>query len=388
MKLLHTSDWHLGHELYGVDRRDEFAAMLLNVRNAIDLHRPDAMIIAGDVFDTSMPAIEVQTVLANALVDFHRLHPDMVIVVTSGNHDSANRHEIFRTPWRALNVHAIGNINPSAPHENIIEIPGKGYIAAVPFVNERILPADYLQRLVDSVPANGLPLVLSAHLAVVGADFSGHKRAQTETAEFVGNLRTLPIADIASGFDYLALGHIHSPQFIHGAGHHRARYCGSPLPIGFDEAAAPHGISLVEIQSRGDEPQVTHIEFEPLRRLVTLPDPTTFLPWNEMLEYLKSYRADEPQLLRLNVLLNKPLPDNRRQLIADALTDPNLTLCTINARRPEVGAAAGVRVRSVSEFQAEDPLTIAKEYAAYAGMPLTEDMADLFREVLSEIKQQ
>lgn len=387
MKLLHTSDWHLGHELYGVDRRDEFAAMLLNIRAVIERHRPDAMIIAGDVFDTSMPSIEVQTLLANALVDFHKLHPDMVIVVTSGNHDSANRHEIFRTPWRALNVHAIGNINPSDLSANIIKVPGKGYIAAVPFVNERILPDGYFQTLIDAVPADNLPLVLSAHMAVLGADFRGHKRTQTETSEFVGNLRTCSISDFASGFDYLALGHIHSPQFIHGAGHHRVRYSGSPLPIGFDEANVAHGVSIIEISGRGAEPVVEHIEFKPLRQLVTLPDPDNYLPWDEMLELLKTYKSAAPQLLRLNILIDKPLPDNRRQLIADALGSRNLTVCTINGRRPETGKSSGVRVRSVSEFQAEDPLIIATEYATYAGTPMTEEMARLFRKVISEIQQ-
>ncbi len=388
MKLLHTSDWHLGHELYGVDRRDEFAAMLLNIRNVIATHRPDCMIIAGDVFDTSMPAIEVQKLLANALVDFHRLHPEMVIVVTSGNHDSANRHEIFRTPWQALNVHAIGNIDPENPAANIIEIPGKGYVAAVPFVNERMLPANYFQRLLDAVPDNNLPLVLSAHMAVIGADFNGHKRTQTETAEYIGNIRAAEISTLASGYDYLALGHIHRPQFVHGGGHHRIRYSGSPLAIGFDEAASAHGVSIIDIRERGAEPQVEAINFEPLRRLVTLPDPETFLKWDDMLELLIKYHPAQPELLRLNILADNPLPDNRRQLIADALAGSNAVCCTINAKRTETGGTENIRIRSVREFQNEDPLAIAREYAKFNGTPLTDEMTELFRQITLDLENE
>lgn len=385
MKLLHTSDWHLGHELYGINRRDEFAAMLLNIKQVIKEHRPDAMLIAGDIFDSAIPPIEVQTLFANALVDFHRTSPEMTIIATSGNHDSANRHEIFRHPWRAYNVHCIGIADTVHPEENVIEIPGKGYICATPFINERHIPKGFFQRMIDSVPHNDLPIILSAHTAVVGADFKGHRRLATDTAEYIGNIRTTNLGNIAIGFDYLALGHIHCAQFIHGAGHHRVRYCGSPLPIGFDEADSSHGVSIVEIARRGAEPRVEHVEFKPLRRLVTLPYSNSFMSWDQMLDMLKSYSPNEPQLLRLNIELDRPLPDNRRQLVAEAIGNKDITLCTINVRRPESGSTSGVRLRSVSEFQAEDPLTIAKEYAEYAGMPMTAEMASLFSEVVSEI---
>lgn len=386
MKLLHTSDWHLGHELYGINRRDEFAAMLLNIKEVIKEHRPDVMLIAGDIFDSAIPPIEAQTLFANALVDFHQTSPEMTIIATSGNHDSANRHEIFRHPWRAHNVHCIGIPNTSRPEENIIEIPGKGYVCAVPFINERLIPEGFYQRIIDSVPHNDLPIVLSAHTAVVGADFRGHRILETDSAEFIGNIRTTNLGNLATGFDYLALGHIHCPQFIHGAGHHRARYCGSPLPIGFDEADASHGVSIVDIARRGAQPIIEHIDFKPLRRLVTLPDSNSFLPWNQMLDMLKCYDPHEPQLLRLNIELDQPLPDNRRQLVADAIGNKDITLCTINVRRPTTsGSTSGVRLRSVSEFQAENPLTIAREYAEYAGMPMTDDMARLFSDVISEI---
>ncbi len=387
MKLLHTSDWHLGHELYGINRRDEFAAMLLNIQKVIEQHRPDVMIIAGDIFDSSIPPIEAQTLFANALAEFHRQNPEMTIIATSGNHDSANRHEIFRHPWRAHNVHTIGSIDPERPEANIIEIPGKGYVCAVPFVNERLIPEGFFQSIVDKVPQNELPIVLTAHTAVRGADFNGHKRMETDTAEFIGNIKTTDITTLAGGFDYLALGHIHTPQFVHGAGHHRVRYCGSPLPVGFDEADASHGVSIIELSARGAEPKVEHITFTPLRRLVTLPDSANYLSWDAMLELLKGYNPGEPQLLRLNIELDRPLPDNRRQLVAEALGNKNVTLCAFNVRRPAAGNICGVRLRSVSEFQTEDPLTIAKEYAEYAGTPMTDEMATLFSQVVSEISK-
>ena len=121
MKLIHTSDWHLGHTLYGYDRTIEQKAMLEQMVELVREHKPDVFLISGDVYHTSQPSAAVQTMFSEAMVKLHCTHPDMYIVVIAGNHDSASKHEIFTTPWKALNVYAIGNLDKENPQEHIIK---------------------------------------------------------------------------------------------------------------------------------------------------------------------------------------------------------------------------------------------------------------------------
>lgn len=97
MKILHTADWHLGQSLYGFDRLDEQRRFLGQLCEVVAEERPDAMVVAGDVFDISMPSAAAQRVYAEGLLAIHAAVPEMVIVIVAGNHDSASRLEIYRT---------------------------------------------------------------------------------------------------------------------------------------------------------------------------------------------------------------------------------------------------------------------------------------------------
>ena len=96
MKILHTSDWHLGHTLYNYDRTEEQADMLRQMTEIVEKHKPDVFLLSGDVYHTPQPSAAVQTMFTDAMVRIHDANPGMTIVVTAGNHDSGTRHEIFR----------------------------------------------------------------------------------------------------------------------------------------------------------------------------------------------------------------------------------------------------------------------------------------------------
>lgn len=215
MKILHTSDWHLGHTLYNYDRTEEQKAMLRQMADIVEIERPDVFILCGDVYHTSQPSAAVQTMFTEALIDIRDANPDMTIVVTAGNHDSGTKHEIFRTPWKALKVHTIGRVDKDNIYEHIIEIPGKGYILAVPYCNERCIPEGFFQSLLDTVGEKneaGLPVIMTAHTSVKGCNIAGHDN----TSEFtVGGIDYLDIDQLGEGYDYLALGHIHHAQYVH-----------------------------------------------------------------------------------------------------------------------------------------------------------------------------
>ena len=171
MKILHTSDWHLGHTIYNYDRMEEQKAMLEQMVTLVAEHKPDVFLLCGDVYHTSQPSSSVQTMFTDAMVKIHNAHPDMKIIVTAGNHDSGTKHEIFRNPWMALNVHVIGTLNKINSDEHIIEIPHKGYIIAIPYVNERNMPEGFFQELLEQVNkqnSENLPIIMTAHTTVSG----------------------------------------------------------------------------------------------------------------------------------------------------------------------------------------------------------------------------
>lgn len=378
MKILHTSDWHLGHSLYNFDRTEEHRAMLSQMADIVREHKPDVFLICGDVYHTAQPSAAVQTMLMEALIEIRDANPGMTIVITAGNHDSGSKLDIFRSPWRILKVHTIGNLNKESISEHIIEIPGQGFIAAIPYCHERNLPDGFFQSMVDAISERNicnLPVVLTAHTTVKGCDFSGHDNS---SEYMVGGIDSLDIKELGEGYDYLALGHIHHAQFVH-TGKHNVRYSGSPLAVSFDENYT-HSVSLVEISGHGEMPLVNVIDIENTRPLVTLPT-EGMTTWDEAKGLLRNFPNDIPAYIRLNVEVDDFLP-------AEAYTEAqNLTegkkcrLCHINAKRRQQ-KKNDVKTITVQEFQSESPIQIAQRYADDIGITFDEEMQQLFNETL------
>lgn len=380
LKILHTSDWHLGHALYGYDRTEEQAAMLAQMVRLVANHQPDVLLVSGDIYHTAQPSAAVQTLFTNAVVELHNAHPQMAIVITAGNHDSGTRHEIFREPWRALNVHALGTIDREHPESHIIPIAGKGYVVAVPYCNERNLPDGFLQDLLDRVEERNreslLPVVMMAHTTVSGCDFQGHDNA---TEYVVGGIDSLGLDDFGHGYDYLALGHIHHGQWLAG-GEHRARYSGTPIPVSFDEDYA-HNVTLLTLGKHGDKP--TDVQLLPIdnpRPLVTLPT-EGMATWEEAQSLLKEFPDDIPAYIRLNVLLDDLLPPDANAVAEALAKDKRCRFCLINAKRRNAAQTA-TRTFTVQEFQEQQPIDIARQYAEDTGVAFDEEMTELFNEAL------
>ena len=358
--------------------------MLLQMIQIVKEQKPDVFLLCGDVYHTPQPSSAVQTMLTNVLLEIHKTNPEMVIVMTAGNHDSGVKHEIFQSPWRELNVYAIGQIERENPDEHIIEVPGKGYVIAVPYCTERNMPNGFYQLLTDRVKkknANGLPIVMTAHTTVRGCDFTGHDHA---TDAIVGGIDATDLEQMGDGYDYLALGHIHHGQFVH-SGKHNVRYCGTPLPVSFDEAYT-HSVSMVEIGKHGERPTVTEIEIENPHPLVTLPA-DGFTTWEEAKELLVKFPNDIPAYIRLNVEVEDFLP-LEAQAEAGLLTeDKQCRFCCINVRR-KTARRTEAKMLSVQEFQAEEPIDIAQRYAEDLGINFDDEMQEMFRAVALLVKSE
>ncbi len=383
MKILHTSDWHLGHTLYNYDRTQEQMAMLLRMVDVVREEKPDLFLLCGDVYHTPQPSAAVQTMFTNALVAIHDANPEMTMVITAGNHDSGTKHDIFRTPWRALKVHTIGSVNPNQIEDLIIEIAGKGYVIAVPYVNERNMPKGLFQELLNKVEeknSNNLPVVMTAHLTVSGCDFAGHEHA---TDYAVGGIDSYNIEEMGSGYDYLALGHIHHAQFVHG-GHHRVRYSGTPIPVSFDENY-PHSLTMVELTSHHEKPIIREVEIETHRPLVTLPTEGA-VSWEKAKQLLANFPDDVEAYIRLHVEVEDFLPAEAHaeaQLISE---NKKCRFCVINTRRLN-SPIREAKMMSVQEFKSEEPIDIAKRYAEDLGIEFDNDMNELFQQTLDILSE-
>lgn len=393
MKILHTSDWHLGHVLYGYDRTDEQQSMLDQMVKIVEEQKPDVFLLCGDVYHTTDPRPAVQKMFNRTIAALCKSCPEMTIVVTAGNHDSGTKHEIFKTPWESLNVYTVGKFDKDNLDSHIIEIPGKGYVIALPFTNDRYLPEDIYQQLIGLVNqrnTEGLPVVLSAHTAISGVDFAGHDDVSDKR---VGGVDVVDVSSIGDGYDYLALGHIHKPQFVH-TGKHNVRYSGSPMAVSFDEAYE-HSVTIVDIPAHNaglTDENFTFLEIKNPRPMVTLPNPKNtkeFGQWDEVCAQYSDFPADNKAYVRLNIIDPEHMPSNAYDQAVAQAEGKDYYFCFINAKRRTSGQGNGAqRQMTVEEFQATDPWKVVQMYAADTNSALfnEEDMQPLFNEVLEELK--
>lgn len=275
MRILHTSDWHLGRQFHGVSLDEDHDVVLDQVRGAIDLYRPQVLIIAGDVFDRASPP---QSALSRLGAFLRRVMGgnDLVVVIIAGNHDSAAQIGM-------LSVLAAGNRTlvrgPLDRDERplIVDHPeGQVAISALPFAYEFAAracfeeegiscPADVIRAQMASARQHlpeGARWVVVAHAFVDGAAASESERPLSRT---VGGIETVP-ASAFEGAHYVALGHLHRPQ---AAGATHIRYSGAPLAFGFDEEGQEKSLSLVDIAADGSV-VVTPLPIMPHRNVRTI----------------------------------------------------------------------------------------------------------------------
>lgn len=376
MKILHTSDWHLGHTLYGYDRREEQRAMLSQIAEIVREERPDLLLVSGDVFDVAQPPSWAQTMLVEALMEIHRAYPEIAVVVTAGNHDSGTRHEIFRKPMHTLGIHLVGVLSrEDSGAGHIVELPGKGFVVAVPYVHERNMPEGFIDELMAQVElrnAEGLPVVISAHTTVIGADFTGH----TFVGErYVGGIDGVKVERFGTGYDYLALGHIHRPQFVH-TGRHNVRYSGTPLAVSFDEAF-PHTVSIVEIGAHGERPNVRERKIENPWPLETLPSDGA-VGWDEAKKLFEDFPGERKAYIRLNVEVEDFLPSGANAEAARIAEGKECRFCLINPVRKRAAAYEEKKL-TVKEFKDLDPVEVARRYINESGGVFEGELEELFR---------
>lgn len=389
MKIIHTSDWHLGQNFFGYDRSEDHESMISQLIELIHAEEPDSLVIAGDIFDVATPNTAVQKNFAEAIVRIHDARPSMTIVCISGNHDSASRHEIHQTLWEALKVKMIGKANMTDMTDNIIPIDGKGWIVAIPYTNERFLNDEFysnLEAAVKEKTGEELPIIYVGHAAITGCDHTGH---DLMNGRFVGGIEYTGLEELGNVYDYIALGHIHKAQTF---GNGRARYCGTPLPVSFDEVRSgyEHGFSIVEIDTHGSIPSIRTVDVECPHPLVSIPS-EGHAPWKEVIAELKKFPSDIMAYIRLNVLLkdSEMMPFDKDRQIEEALAGKVARYAVTNPTRESVVSEetrqSAIKTITVEELQKLDPVTVLKSFAESKGYTFSEKFQEMFNKVYRNI---
>lgn len=278
MRILHTSDWHLGRSFHNTNMLDAQQHAIDFIVSTITEHDIDLVLLAGDVYDRALPPVDAVSMFDQALVDMRAAGAQ--VVVTSGNHDSAIRLGFMSRMMRNAGVYI--RTMPETITEPIIfdDHTGKVCIWAVPYLEPRTIAQEFgveanhysvvsyvMEQVRDTIAQRGLAdatHIMMAHLFAAGAAGSDSEKNIGEGTE-VGTLGQVP-ADMFADMDYVALGHLHGRQTMSET----VRYCGSPVAYSFSEHAHRKGMWLIDTGVEGMS--IEPVDIPQLKTLAVLKD--------------------------------------------------------------------------------------------------------------------
>ena len=389
MKILHTSDWHLGQTLHQYERGHEHARFLDWLLEQLEAEQVDALLIAGDLFDHTNPSAASQRQLYHFLAQARARLPQLAIVMIAGNHDSPGRIEAPGPLLSLFDASAIGAVGrpadgasdeDSAAQLDRLILPLKdrsGTVAAwciaMPFLRPADLPrvATSETEALDSYQAGMAQLYRQAWQQVQARRQPGqaviamghcHMRGgqvseESERRLVIGGAEALPSALFDPGIAYVALGHLHLAQRV--GGDPTRRYCGSPLPLSFAEVDYPHQVLLIELSGEA----VTEVrELRIPRAVELLRLPRQPAPLEQVLKQLEALElpqrpeAEQPYLL-VRVQLDQPEPGLRASIEAALAGKPVrlVRIETSHARSAELAEANHKPQVSVEELATLEP---------------------------------
>ncbi|RKH30210.1 exonuclease subunit SbcD [Corallococcus praedator] len=411
MRLLHTSDWHLGHTLYDVSREAEHTAFLTWLLATLESEEVDALLVAGDIFDTANPSAEAQAAWYHFIARARRALPKLDVVVVGGNHDSAARLDAPDPLFTALGVRVVGGLprQQGALELERLVVPvhdarGKvgAWVAAVPYLRPSDLPpvADAtVDRLVEGVRSvyaevldgarrrrrSGQALVTMGHCYMTGSELS----ELSERKILGGNQHALPVDLFPEDVAYAALGHLHKAQRV--GGREGVRYSGSPLPLSLSEAHYKHQVLLVDVED-GALNQVRPLPVPRTTDMVRVParDALVLADVLELLAALPAFEPGMPESMRpyLEVCVSLPRPEPAlRHKVEQALEGRAARLVKLTPFYTGTGGAlADVRPGlSLRERTPED--VFLARYARDFKEPPTPELLESFHALLTQVQE-
>lgn len=396
MKLLHTSDWHLGRSLHYRRRYTEFEQFLQWILQTLQQQQVDVLVIAGDVFDTTAPSHRAQTLY------YQFLHQVAVsscrhVVITAGNHDSPSFLNAPKALLRALNVQVIGNV-PESLEEEVLELKNTSgetelIVCAVPYLRDRELRsaeagetledkerkllagirqhyqavAEYAENLRSRAGAD-VPILATGHLFTAG----GKTQEGDGVRElYVGSLAHVTAGIFPENLDYVALGHLHVPQLVGGKSH--IRYSGSPLPMGFGEAKQQKSVALVTFTGR--QPSVELLPVPTFQRLASIRG-----DWQAIEPQLQALISSQESVWIEVIYQSNELLPNLRERIDDLLAGSAIEVLRVRDNR--------VIQRVMQQAQVEETLDDLSEQEVFERVLTAHQIAEEQKPALRASYQQ
>jgi len=408
MQIIHTSDWHLGHQLLGVSRENEQQVFLNWLFDTLQQTGADALIVAGDIFDTANPPAWAWRLLYQFLAKVKQQLPKLDLILVAGNHDSPSKLDAPDHLLKAFDINLIGSLPRHADNsldtdKLIIELTdstGKvaARVAAVPFLRpgdldlasiddcddkliagvERVYQAlaDKIKQQNNSDQAS----IAIAHAYLVSSTIS----EMSERRILGGNQHALPIEKFADNFDYTALGHLHKPQQLGGR---NVYYSGSIIPLSLSERDYKHQVKLVEFKGATLQ-SVTPILIP--RTVDMLSIPTQAEPLDRVLSLLNDLKLEEiphylQPLLEVKILLDKPQA-MLRDKIMKVLVDKPVRLVKISTSYIEhKNNSLAFDGKKLDQLQPEHVFSL--KYSQQYGEEPPEEYINAFASLLNETQQ-
>ena len=406
MRILHTSDWHLGQHFMGKSRQAEHQALIDWLLAQVDAHAVDAVLIAGDIFDTGAPPSYARELYSDLVVKLH--HAGVALLLLGGNHDSVATLGESRALLAVLSTTVVAAVGGPANH--VVVLPQRNgdagcIVCAVPFVRPRdVLQSQagqsaqekqqglqaaiqaYYQSVVDAGRAQQtalhntlgrvVPLMATGHLTTVGANSNESVREI-----YVGSLDAFPTAAFPP-VDYIALGHIHKPQKVGGLNH--IRYCGSPIPLGFDEAKQQKEVLLVDLDASGLS-AITALPVPRFQALISVSGNLATLA-AAISAAAAEGSAQQPAWLEVTVAEDDYLTDLPARI--GAMTQ-GLPVEVLRVRRQRANAAATLAAESLAKLEELSPGDVFARRLALEDLApeLQQALAARFREVVTSLTE-
>lgn len=378
MKLLHTSDWHLGRMIFGRSLLPDQEAFLKDVfLPAAKEERPDCILLAGDIFDRQIAPVEAIRLFDYVIAEIHKLKIPLAVI--AGNHDGADRIAIGAPLLRQSGIFIAARLEDAFLPLTVQAGDETADIYLLPYCEPAMVRQflhnddihgfqDAYAAILDEIKKTFRPNVL--HILVSHCFVAGGKISDSESPVYVGGSGEVNPA-VFDGFDYVALGHLHAPQ---RAGEH-GRYSGSPLKYSFDEEHQRKSLTMLEIGMQ--DFQIRELPVKPLHDMRTIS--------GTMMELL----TREPQETDKDYLFIRVTDKNPVYMPAEQLRTryPNLLSVSCDWLNPAEAAGGDSVLREQLLHRKIDEMTVFEQFMKQiCGAEMDENDRALFLQALNEVK--
>ena len=392
MKILHTSDWHIGQKFMGKSREDEHKAFLTWVYETIKTESIDVLIVAGDIFDTGNPpnyALELYYNFLKKLVSIKNLY----VIITAGNHDSISTLKAPKQLLEAMNIYVVTS-GESDENELIAIYKNdqlEAVVCAVPFLRDSVVREavsgqtlnekesslnsgikkhyiDVYNEARELIKENNIPIIATGHLTTVGS-----RTSESERDIYIGGTLDIGSDFLGKYFDYVALGHLHINQTV-GVNH--VRYSGSPIPLSFSESKQKKKVNIITFED--SQVSIKELDIPLYRKLQVFK--------GDLESIKKELLCVEDKDTWIEIHLKDENPMYANQTIREYASDLGLTVLAIKIDRTQKKLEAKeLDVVSLDELSVSDVFQRRLDVEKLENEKFIEELTLNFKKVLEKV---